>query len=357
MAKKEFHVLGLMSGTSLDGLDMAWCRFSRSGDHWRFTIVKATTLAYLPAWKAKLSGAHQLEPQALLTLHAQYGHWLGRSCKRFIKQNNIRHLDCIASHGHTVFHQPLNQFTFQLGDGHAIHAETGVPLVYDFRSLDVQLGGQGAPLVPMGDKLLFSDYAVCLNIGGIANLSLEKNGKRKAFDICFANMGLNFLSEKIGQPYDADGGRASRGKINHTLLKQINAYYRPFKSNRPSLAREHFEQGLLRLLNTDSITLGDRLCTFTESIAIQIALAVPNKQNQKILITGGGAHNQFLLSRLAHHIQKKATLKIPDRQIIDFKEALVFAFLGVLRLQNKVNVLKSVTGASQDSSSGVVIGL
>lgn len=357
MPKKQFDVLGLMSGTSLDGLDIAWCQLEEKQKKWTYKIMRANTLAYSAEWKKKLSGAHELKSANLLALHAAYGHWLGRVCQQFIQKNRIKKLDVIASHGHTVFHQPHNTFTFQLGDGNAIYAQTGIPVVCDFRSLDVQLGGQGAPLVPLGDKLLFTDFDVCLNIGGIANLSLEKNKKRVAFDICFANMGINFLTEKLGLPFDNNGSIASSGNIDTPLHQNLLKFYQPFKATRPSLAREHFENGLSKIINTSSASINDCIRTFTESVAQQIALAIPSKRGQRVLITGGGAHNRFLVSRIAHHLQKKAVIEIPPKQIIDFKEALVFGLLGLLRTQNKINVLKSVTGASRDSSSGAIIGI
>ena len=241
--KKQYHALGLMSGTSLDGLDIAWCRFERNNKRWTFKILKAETLGYSSAWRSKLREAPQLSANILLALHSEYGHWLGKVCKQFIQKYKITNLDCIASHGHTIFHQPKKQFTFQLGDGNAIHAETSIPVVYDFRSLDVQLGGQGAPLVPMGDALLFPDVDVCLNLGGIANLSLDKSGKRVAFDICFANMSLNYLTQKLGLTFDKNGVLAEQGQVNYVLLQKLLEFHQRFKVKRPSLAREHFENG------------------------------------------------------------------------------------------------------------------
>jgi anhydro-N-acetylmuramic acid kinase len=356
MSKKQYHALGLMSGTSLDGLDIAWCRFQENNKRWTFKILKAKTLAYSPGWKSKLSEAHLLNATHLFALHAEYGHWLGKVCSQVIQKNKIGKLDCIASHGHTIFHQPDKQFTFQLGDGNAIYSETGVPVVYDFRSLDVQLGGQGAPLVPIGDKLLFSDADVCLNLGGIANLSLDKSGKRVAFDICFANMSLNYLAQKLGLAFDKDGGLAARGQVNESLLHKLLEFHRPFKDKRPALAREHFESGLQSLLDDETVTLHDRLCTVCESIAIKINESISSGKKLTLLITGGGARNSFLIFRIKHHLSAKTVIKIPGHEIVDFKEALVFAFLGILRLENKINVLKSVTGAKQDSSSGVLMG-
>jgi anhydro-N-acetylmuramic acid kinase len=357
MTRKQFYAIGLMSGTSLDGLDIAWCQFKNTGKRWTFKILKGQTLSYSSEWKKKLCHAHLLAGHDLLALHAEYGHWLGNACHQFIRKNRIIKLDCIASHGHTIFHQPHKKFTFQLGDGNAIHAETGIPVVYDFRSLDVQRGGQGAPLVPVGDQLLFGEADVCLNLGGIANLSMQKNGQRIAFDIGFVNMGLNYLASKLDLPFDADGKIASTGKVNESLLKKLQKFYQPFKQKRPSLAREHFETGLQTVLNDESILIEDRLRTFCESIVIQIYQAIPSKKIHRVLVTGGGTRNQFLLELIAHHLQRKAVLFIPDSKTIDFKEALVFALLGVLRIENKINVLKSVTGAKSDSSSGITVGL
>lgn len=355
-SSKQFYAIGMMSGTSLDGLDIAWCRFQESGKRWRFEILKAKTFAYTSAWMSKLSHAHMLGADALLALHSEYGHWLGKTCRQFIHKNKITNVDCIASHGHTIFHQPAKKFTFQLGDANAIHAETGLPVVFDFRSLDVQLGGQGAPLVPIGDKLLFSDADVCLNLGGIANLSMERKGKRLAFDVCFANMTLNHLTQKLNLPFDKGGAIASKGSVNEELLKNFIAFHQPFKTKRPSLAREHFENGLRNLLHDESVSIADQLRTYIECIAIKIAEAIPSKKRLSILITGGGAHNSFLINRIQFHCGENIKVVIPTAQVIDFKEALVFAFLGVLRLQNKINVLKSVTGAKRDSCSGILVG-
>jgi anhydro-N-acetylmuramic acid kinase len=357
MIKKQFYAIGLMSGTSLDGLDIAWCRFENKGNQWSYKILKGETLSYSLDWKEKLKNAHVLDSNEILTLHAEYGRWLGKTCNRFIRKNQIKNLTCIASHGHTVFHQPHKKFTFQLGDGNAIYAETNVPVVYDFRSLDVQLGGQGAPLVPVGDQLLFREADVCLNLGGIANLSMNKNGKRIAFDICFVNMGLNYLTSKLDLAFDAEGKIASTGRVDEVLLKKFREFYKPFKQKRPSLAREHFENGLKTLLDDDTVSVEDRLRTFCKSIVIQIYHSIPTKKIHRILATGGGVHNRFLIELIAHHLQRKAILFIPDSKTINFKEALVFALLGVLRFQNKINVLKSVTGARSDSSSGVIVGV
>ena len=344
-----------MSGTSMDGLDIACCRFIKRR-RWEFEIQTAVTVKYPTAWKEKLAVAPILSGEELLALDAEYGKFIGDRCREFIQRRKIRNLDLVASHGHTIFHQVQRGLTFQLGNGHAIHAATGIPVVYDFRSLDVALQGQGAPLVPMGDRHLFGKYDVCLNLGGIANLSMEKNGERSAFDICFANMGLNYLAAKAKKEFDKDGSIASRGKIKKSLLDKLSTVYEGIRKRRPALGREGFESALQRLLDDDSISVEDRMRTFCESIAKEIQRSIPSKKNKlRMMATGGGALNPVLIKLLRQKLER-ITIEIPPRQIIEFKEALVFAFLGVLRVRGEVNVLKSVTRASRDSCSGVVVG-
>jgi len=356
-SKQKYKVLGLMSGTSLDGVDVAVCVFQHKNGHWQFKIEKAITVPYSSFWMKKLSQAHHLPADQLLQLHADYGAFLGDLCKKFINLYGIKHVNFIASHGHTIFHQPEKGFTFQLGDGHALHTTSGKPVVSDFRSLDVALGGQGAPLVPLGDHLLFTEYDVCLNLGGIANLSQRLKGKRVAFDICFANMGLNYLASKAGKSFDSGGALASDGSLNKVMLKKISAVYSKIEKRRPSLSREFFEKKIVPILDSDSIPLNDRLNTFTESIAIHIAASlIHTKKRASVLCTGGGAFNSYLIYRLMEQCGDQVDLIIPDHDVVKFKEALVFAFLGVKRVRNEINCLKSVTHASRDSSSGVLVG-
>lgn len=345
-----------MSGTSLDGVDIACCTFSFK-KRWTFAIEKAETVRYSGEWFKKLKDAHALSAQQLLELDHAYGKFLGTLCKNFIKKNKINKVDFISSHGHTVFHQPEKGFTLQIGNGNDINTVTGLPVIYDFRSLDVANKGQGAPLVPIGDKLLFSDYDVCLNLGGIANLSFDQKKQRLAFDVCYVNMGLNYLTEKIGKKFDENGELASSGELNTELLGKLNAVYSTTQKKRPALAREFFEEKIQPLLDQEKISVQDRLRTFTESIALQLSdVILKSTKNATVLCTGGGSLNSFLMYRMVEHCGDGATLVIPEKEIVDFKEAIVFAFLGVLRSRNEVNCLKSVTGATQDSSSGIVVG-
>jgi anhydro-N-acetylmuramic acid kinase len=350
-----YKVIGLMSGTSLDGLDIAYCVFKKENGSWTFSIEKAATLAYTASWTKMLSTAHLLSGEALLALDAAYGKFLGKACVAFVKKHKLK-VDFIASHGHTIFHQPKNGFTFQLGNANSLYAACGLPVIADFRSKDVALGGQGAPLVPVGDRLLFADYDVCLNLGGIANLSMEENGERKAFDSCFVNIGLNYLAAKKGKSFDKGGALAYSGEVNKKMLTELTKFYRRLHVKRPSLGRELFEKNIQPLLDQKKISTEDKLRTFLESSALEIAQAFPSRKKFSVLCTGGGAFNSFLIATLLDKCGDKAEIILPDEEVIKFKEALIFAFLGVLRLRNEVNCLASVTGASVDHSGGVMVG-
>lgn len=351
-----YHVIGVMSGTSMDGLDVAYCSFEKK-KKWKFSILKGRTYPYSTSWKGKLSSAHTLEGESLMELHAAYGRYIGDTCRKFVQRYKVGRVDFIASHGHTVFHQPERRFTFQLGEGSSIHAASGLPVICDFRTLDVALGGQGAPLVPVGDKLLFSEYGVCLNLGGIANLSLDIRGNRRAFDICFCNTPLNYLMARVNKSYDKGGARASTGKLLPHLLKKMKQVNAGYHKGRPSLSREMFERDWQPMLDNPGLALNDILRTVCEFIADEISGSIPpSNRSIIVLATGGGAQNTFLVSLLRERMGKRASLVVPPAQIIDFKEALVFAFLGVLRVRNEINALGSVTRAHRDSCTGSAVG-
>ena len=345
-----------MSGTSLDGLDIACCNFSKEKEGWIYSIEEAVTLKYPAAWQKKLATAHHLSGADLVALDHEYGRYLGAASRSFIDKHKLK-VDFIASHGHTIFHQPAKGFTFQLGNGNALHAATGLPVIFDFRSLDVQLGGEGAPLVPVGDKLLFSEYDVCLNLGGIANLSMDVKNKRIAYDVCFMNMGLNYLAASLGKAYDQGGRLASSGEVDKQVLKKLDKVYARMKTKRPSLGREIFETQIQPILDNSSASAEDKMRTLVESAAKEIAEAVTStREIAKVLCTGGGTFNNFFVSCLLDHCGDKAALIIPEEPVVKYKEALVFAFLGVLRLTQQPNCLKSVTGASRDNCGGLLIG-
>jgi len=340
-----------MSGTSLDGLDIAYCEFQENNDSWHFTIPFATTYPYSPTWREKLSSVENQSALLLTQLHTDFGILVAEKINNFINTHKI-HPKFIASHGHTIFHQPEKSFTLQIGSGAHIAALTNIKTIFDFRSLDVAKNGQGAPLVPIGDWKLFPDYDICLNIGGIANISFQQEKKRLAFDICPANMALNYLSSLKQLSFDDKGNNAKAGQINPPLLKILNSQDYYHKNGAKSLGKEWFINNIIPLLKSSNISINDKLCTFVEHIAIQIATNIKDK-GKSMLITGGGAYNNYLIERIQYH--SNIAITIPEKNIIDYKEAMVFAFLGVLRMRNEINTLKSVTGATSDSISGIVI--
>lgn len=347
----KVKVIGTMSGTSLDGLDLAAVEFSNENGQWNFSLLYSETIRYTEEWYQKLQTAPTLSGEKLIELDANYGIFIGSKISRFIQKTNFAP-DLIASHGHTVFHQPEKHFTLQIGNGAHIFANTQITTVADFRTGDVALGGQGAPLVPIGDQLLFTEFDYCLNLGGFANISFQGNGQRIAFDVCPANIVLNHFAEKQGLPFDKNGELGKQGKLNNELLPKLNALTFYAQNPPKSLGREWVENEFFPILNSIKISDSDKLRTVYEHCAIQISMAAVKPG--KILITGGGALNAFLIERIKSHIQPEVV--IPSKEIIDFKEALIFAFLGVLKVRNEINCLSSVTGANRDSCCGVIYG-
>lgn len=344
-------VLGIMSGTSLDGMDFALCRFRENDNRWEYEILQAETMEYASDWIRRLSGIEQESALSLAFLHKQYGDLIGLKATEFLAKHALK-ADLIASHGHTIFHQPAAGLTFQIGDGACIAARSHLPVVCDFRSADVALGGQGAPLVPIGDALLFGEYDACLNLGGFSNISYSGDGKRIAFDISPCNIVLNRVAAQLGKLYDDKGKLAASGTCIPELLNQLNAldYYalKPPKS----LGKEWVLTTFLPLADAFQAEAPDLLRTFTEHLTDQIAKTCNSLNSGKLLISGGGARNDFLVSLLNKKVRHRVV--VPDAATIDFKEALIFAFLGYLRYQGKINVLNSVTGSSLSHSAGAL---
>jgi len=351
MSKSVYRIIGLMSGTSLDGLDIAYCLFNKTEKGWKYKITKADTYKYPEAWSRILSTIHLANASAFALANTEYGYFLAEKIKQFIARNKITDVDFIASHGHTIFHQPEKNFTFQLGSGAAIAGRTGITTISDFRSTDVALGGQGAPLVPIGDAMLFSEFDYCLNLGGIANISFDKKGKRVAYDICPVNLVLNHLAQTRGKKFDNEGKLARSGSLNKNLFEKLNSLDFYKLKGAKSLGREWVEEKFLCELNKFSISVPDKLNTVCEHIAFQISKQTEKKKN-KMMITGGGAYNTYLAERIKAYTS--AEIIIPDKQIIEYKEALIFAFLGLLRFEQKNNTLASVTGAKTDSIGGAI---
>lgn len=342
--------IGCMSGTSLDGLDLVACRFS-FGQSWKFEILKAATVPYSHKWVNKLSTASEMYALDLALLSNEYGKFVGKQVAGFCAGLPEKP-DMVSSHGHTVFHQPHNRLTLQIGNGAAIAAYSGLTTACDFRTLDVALKGQGAPLVPIGDELLFGDFEFCLNLGGFANISFREDGQRRAFDIGPANMAFNHFAKELGYEYDLDGNLGRSGQVQEELLSLLNGLEFYQQKGPKSLGREWFIEEFLPLIHSFQLTPQDILRTLYEHVSDQLSLAVDQYPKGQILITGGGARNVFLIELFSEKTKHKTI--VPSAQIIDFKEAIIFAFLGVLRLRNEVNCLKSVTGALRDHSGGVI---
>lgn len=347
-----YNVIGLMSGSSLDGIDLVDANFWHNG-RWHFEIVAKDNFEYDHVWKKHLSDAFYMSPEDLKDLDIQYGKLLGEVTRSFIGKFGLNP-EIVASHGHTIFHRPQERYTLQIGDGQSIADICGVKVINDFRTEDVLKGGQGAPLVPVGDKFLFSEFPICLNIGGIANVSYDINGERIAYDICIANQALNFLANLKNMDYDEDGLMARSGTVDNQLLEKLNSHSYYLQTFPKSLGREFFEENVKPLFeqNPSSCSLENLMATFAEHIAVQIGKSIEKQPFGKTLITGGGAKNKFLIERIQANTKHKVV--IPDDDITDYKEALVFAFLGLLRNRNEINVFKSVTGAESDSCSGKI---
>ena len=350
----SYKIIGLMSGTSLDGVDIAYCEFSLD-TVWSFQLIHAETIVYDEFWKKILGEIHNESAEKISEMECGYGNYLGNLVKNFCTKYKLNP-DFVSSHGHTVFHQPSKGFTKQIGSGAHIAAHAGFPVICDFRSLDLALGGQGAPLVPVGDKYLFPDADYCLNLGGIANISFDYNDQRIAFDICACNLVLNYYAVKKGVSFDKDGQIAASGKINTSLLNSLNSLPYYSKTFPKSLGREDVEKDIISLIDSLNLSAEDVLSTYCEHISFQIAnVTGKTKKGKRMLITGGGALNGFLKNCIIRN--SNTEIIIPKKEIIEFKEAIIFAFLGVLRIRNEINCLKTVTGASKDSCGGAIYSI
>ena len=350
-----------MSGSSLDGLDIVFAEFHENAGNWNFEIKAADCYEYQNEWKERLQNSTSLPALDYLLLHADYGHYLGREVNRFIEENNLHYqVGLIASHGHTTFHVPSKRMTAQLGDGAAIAAETKLPVVSDLRTLDVAFGGQGAPIVPVGEKLLLKDYSLFLNLGGIANISFNLPDKYIAYDVCPANRVLNLIANMVNKEYDAGGQMAALGNVNQELLNKLNEldYY---KQSYPKSLSNNFGTGeIFPFLKSFGLPHNDLLRTYVEHIVHQIKFAIAGNcqlptANCKLLVTGGGAFNRFLIERFSEELSSTGIeVIVPDESLIKYKEAMIMALIGVLRWRQEYNVLYSVTGAERNSIGGAV---
>ena len=350
MIKSSYSVLGVMSGTSLDGIDVAHLHFSKE-DHWNFSIQTAQTFPYTSEWKDILSSLHTATKKELEIQNTRYTSLLGETILGFIQSNGISDLDAVCSHGHTILHEPDKGVTLQIGNLEELATHLNQVVVCDFRSQDVARGGQGAPLVPIGDALLFSEYDACLNLGGFANGSYSQNSKVIAYDLCAVNTVLNFLAAKKGFSYDNGGKLAQSGTLVSAFYTDLEALSFYQKTSPKSLGIEWVHATIYPLLEKyKQHSVADLIHTYTFHVSQEIGRNF--SEGQSVLVTGGGAKNTYLTQLLKAHC--RARLHIPEESIVDFKEALVFGFLGILRLRNEVNCLASVTGVSQNHSSGII---
>lgn len=352
-----YHAIGLMSGSSLDGLDIAFVRLRREAGQWQYEWIATDCVPYPEPWIGRLKSARNLTVPQFMQLHTDYGHYTGRAVREFLNRHAAGlQVDFIASHGHTVFHDPDNGTTCQICDGASIAAESGIPVISDLRNMDIAFGGQGAPIVPLGEQLLFADYDYWLNLGGIANITWRRDGVYTAFDVCACNQVLNALAAEKGLLFDRDGAIAAAGHVEQQLLDALNEveyFRRPVPK---SLDNGFSQTDILPLLAEPSIALPDRLCTATEHAAQQIsAVLTGTGKAARLLATGGGALNGYLISRLRALLgAKQIEVVVPDMQTVQYKEALIMALLGALRWEGSATVLSSVTGARKDSIGGAV---
>lgn len=351
MIKSTYKVIALMSGTSLDGIDIIFATYEFDNE-WNFEILQSETIKYSKDWKLILSQLVNKTIVELKEIDTTYSEYLATIILKFIKENEIKAIDFVASHGHTALHQPDKSVTYQIGNLQILADILNAKVICDFRVQDVQFGGQGAPLVPIGDRLLFKDFDYCLNLGGFANISFETNENRIAFDICPVNIVLNRYASKLNLDYDDKGQLASKGTVDPQLLVKLNNL--DFYEEKPpkSLGLEWVDTHIFPLVDSFKLQTEDGLRTFIEHSAIQISKILERK-GSTVLVTGGGAYNDFLMSRIRE--LSKSKIIIPEYQILEYKEALIFGLLGVLKERSEVNCLKSVTGARHNHSSGKIL--
>lgn len=356
-----YTALGLMSGSSLDGLDLALVQFVNQADRWSFTVEKTQHISYSSHWASTLRDAAQLSALDLARLDVAFGTWLSEQVNAFVETNQLHHqVHLIASHGHTVFHEPDRGMTLQIGDGATLAAKTGIAVVSDLRQMDVALGGQGAPLVPMGEQLLFPNYSYFLNIGGIANVSIHQKEQVLAFDVCPANRILNHLVDATGLEFDAGGRMAATGRLDETVLLQLNALAYFQQPAPKSLSNQFGYAEVLPVLSAAKLSREDALATYVEHIAYQIGQALASNRPSAVnsvplLCTGGGAWNEFLVERVRHYLEPlNIQVEVPAENLVNFKEAIIMALLGVLRWREDETVLPGVTGSSRPSIGGAL---
>lgn len=346
-----------MSGTSLDGLDLCAVEFERTNGRWTYRIHAFETIPYRGTlWPEHLTAAYR-DRGALRT---QVSHEFALWCQGQWLDFGARHqfaAHAVAHHGHTVEHDPLRGITVQIGHEASAFASSPIPVVGDFRSGNVARGGQGAPLVPLADRDLFEDFAVCVNLGGFSNASwTDGGGLRRAGDLGPCNGLLNPLAGELGRDYDPEGTYAATGTARPTPdLEKLHYYGAPFPK---SLGREWMETDFLPAFNAKRPNrTEDALATASAHIAWSIAqgLRAANAPKGPALLSGGGAYNTDLIRRLRETAPEWEWTVAP-KDILEAKEALAFAYLGLLRLRGEPNVLASYAGGTADGCDGSIFG-
>ncbi len=351
MKNKEYNVIGIMSGTSCDGLDLAHCLFVKKNDEWVFKLINCKSIPFSKEMKENLLKCSSFDALSLKTLDLDLGNFIDREIKKFIK-NSKTQFNLISCHGHTVFHNPEKKINYQIGNPFIVYNSTRIPVIYNFRELDVIMGGEGAPLVPLGDKILFKEYDYCINIGGILNISLLYKKKISGYDICPANIVLNYYSKMLNSDFDVDGKLSLSGKNDNNLFNKLNTLKYYNKIPPKSLDIKYIEKYFLPLF--DNKEPKNILKTYINHIAYQLNKNL-NKEKSKVLLTGGGAFNKHLINKIKYYNKLNHDFIVPNKKIIIFKEAIIFGFLGLLRYLNEKNIYKSVTGSKLSSSSGIIV--
>jgi anhydro-N-acetylmuramic acid kinase len=366
--KKTYHVIGLMSGSSLDGLDIALCRFDaeRKGREFflaAWELLRAETTSFSETWQKRLRELPFVSGFELAEAHADFGRYMGELVQLFFAKHNLKsdQIDLIASHGHTIFHEPAKGFTVQIGDGASMATITGCKVACDFRSSDVSLGGQGAPLAPISDKMLFPGFDFYLNIGGIANVTCLAERTFIAFDVTGANQVLNTLANLVGQSYDHDGHLAANGLLDEFLFEQLNSLPYLESPYPKSLSNQWVQENMVKPCLQAKSSVQDRLHTVCRHIALQLKKSMLQiiehehfaKEKYQMLATGGGVFNNFLMQCIREE-SPGVEVVIPTGSVVSFKEACLMALLGLLRVEELPNCISSVTGASRDAVGGAI---
>lgn len=354
-----YRGIGMMTGTSMDGADLAYCAFWEENGHWQYELLASETVPLEESWVSRLAYLEAADARTFARTHVYLGHYFGKMIARFIQDKQLSP-EFVALHGQTIFHQPEKNYTAQIGDGETIASYLACPVVTNFRNKDVAAGGQGAPLVPFGEELLFRNHRLFLNLGGFANLTALRPGKGPiAFDIAGCNLALNWLASQLDPPlaYDAGGKVARQGTLQGELLEALNRlpYYR--QPPPKSLGTEWLSAHVLPLLRQEDIPVPDRMHTYAVHLAHQLRRAIEkcSGRDEPILVTGGGVYNKFLMEQFKERLKPLGVEVTPvSVEVSDNKEALLFAFLGLNVLLGRPNVLSSVTGATYDVLGGSI---